>query len=104
MLASIGAESKDFAAEKNVDLKLGVEELEACIAISVAMGMLKLPRIRDYWAEVEVLKTPWFPAIMPRDCVLQVFRYFHVVDTSPQRKKGEPGHDYILFWIMSATP
>ena len=48
LLASIVAESNNFAARKGVDLKLCVEELEAFIAINIAMGMLKLPQIRDY--------------------------------------------------------
>ena len=57
------------------------------------MGLLKLPQIRDYWSKHEILATLWFPAIMSRDHHFQIIQYFHLVDSSQQKKKGEPGYD-----------
>ena len=64
---SIVVESNNFATSKGVNLDLRVEELQAFIGMNVAMGMLRLPQVRDYWATTEILNIPWFPSIMPRD-------------------------------------
>ena len=63
------------------------------MGINIAMGMLRLPQIRDYWATDQILSTPWFPSIMPRDRFFLILRYLHLVDNSLQRKKGEEGYD-----------
>lgn len=61
----------------------------AFIGISIAMGMLRLPRVKDYWSTTNVLSTPWFRSIMSRDRFLDILRYIHLVDSSQQKKKGE---------------
>ena len=65
----------------------------AFIGISIAMGMLHLPRLKDYWSTNTILSTPWFPSVMSRDRFLVILRYLHLVDSSQQRKKGEEGYD-----------
>ncbi len=74
-------------------MDLHSEELLAFIGMNVAMGILRLPQIRDYWATNEILSTPWFPSIMSRDRFFQILRYLHLVDSSLQKKKGEDGYD-----------
>ena len=65
----------------------------ALIGISIAMGMLRLPRLKDYWSTSNVLLTPWFRSIMSRNKILS---YLHLVDSSQQKKKGEEGYDPIF--------
>jgi len=67
--------------------ELTVEELQAFIAIHIAMGLLHLPQIKDYWATSVVLATPWFPSIMARDRFLTILKYIHLPDSSQQKKK-----------------
>ena len=76
-----------------MDFSFCYEELLAFIGITIAMGLLKLPQIHDYWSKEQVLATPWLPAIMSRDCYFQILQYFHLVDSSLQKKKGETGYD-----------
>jgi len=45
-----------LCADATLDLR--VEELQAFIGINVAMGMLRLPQIRDYWATDDIISTP----------------------------------------------
>ncbi len=70
-----------------------LEELQAFIGLHIAMGLLKLPQIKDYWSTNEIISTPWFPAIMPRDRFFMLMRYLHLVDSSKQKKVGEVGYD-----------
>ena len=61
--------------------------------MNIAMGLLRLPQIRDYWSKSEILATPWFRTIMPRDRFLGILRYLHLNDSSKQKRYGEDGHD-----------
>lgn len=93
LLETIVTQTNMMVAKKGVILGLCIEELQAFIGMNTAMGMLRLPQIRDYWATDEVLSTPWFPSIMSRDRFFQIMRFLHLVDSSQQRKKGEEGYD-----------
>lgn len=81
LLETIVTQTNMMAAKKGVTLGLCIEELQAFIGMNIAMGMLRLPQIRDYWATDEVLSTPWFPSIMPRDRFFQIMRFLHLVDS-----------------------
>ena len=97
LLVGIVRESNDYALDKGV---LKLEELTAFIEMNIAMGMITLPQIRDYWAVDEILSTPWFPAIMPRDRFLAILRFLHLADNRKQKNKGEDGYDP-LFKVRS---
>ena len=68
--------------------ELCVQEVLAFIAHSIAIGMLHLPRVRDYWSMNTILAMPWFPLVMSRDHFLIILRYIHLVDSSQQKKAG----------------
>lgn len=102
ILDSIVRITKLFAQQKGKNLEFCVEELMVFIGISIAMGMLRLPRVKDYWSTSNVLSTPWFRSIMSRDRFLEILQYIHPVDSSQQKKKGEGGFDP-LFKIRSVV-
>ena len=93
ILDSIVQQTVLLATQKGKTLDFCVPELMAFIAISVAMGMLRLPRVVDYWSTHNILATPWFPSVMSRDRFLMILRYIHLADSSQQKKKGEDGYD-----------
>lgn len=102
LLQMIVIQSNGYASEKGDSLDLTIEELQAFLGINLAMGMLRLPQVRDYWAHDEIFSTPWFPSIMARDRFFKIMRYIHVVDNSLQKKKGEDGYDP-LFKVRPLT-
>ena len=53
LLVTIVVQANNYAQSKGVSLNLCVEELQAFIGINIAMGMLRLPQIRDYWSKVK---------------------------------------------------
>ena len=91
VLESILTQTMAYANLKGCTIYL--EELLAFIAINLAMGMLRLPQVSDYWSTIEVFQTPWFPIVMPRDRFFFLLRYLHLVDNREQKKKGEQGYD-----------
>lgn len=74
-----------FASKKGVSLQLYTEELQAFIGLNIAMGMLHLLQVRDYWSTGEILATPWFPSIMSRDRFFKILCYLHLVDSAKQK-------------------
>ena len=78
-----------------MSLQLYAEELQAFIGLNIAMGMLHLPQVRDYWSTGEILATPLFPSIMSRDRFFKILRYLHLVDSAKHKKKGEEGYDIL---------
>ena len=84
---AIVQQTKRFASQKGVTLQLCVDELLAFIALNIAMGILRLPQVRDYWTTSEVLSTPWFPTIMSRDRFFTILRFLHLVDSTKQKKR-----------------
>lgn len=93
ILESIVQQTILFASQKNVTFVFCIEELQAFIGVNIAMGMLRLPQIRDYWATNNILATPWFPSIMSRDRFLSILRFLHLADSTKQKKQGEQGYD-----------
>ena len=96
ILESIVYQTLLFAEQKEVNLQFCVAELKAFLVVNVAMGLLKLPRVGDYWSRNEVLATPWFSSILPRDRFLRILRYLHLNDSSKQKKYGEVGYDQLF--------
>ena len=60
-----------------------IEELLAFIGLNIAMGLIQLPQLQDYWNKDEVLATPFFSSIMSRD----------LTDSTRQKKHGKEGYD-----------
>lgn len=93
ILESIVQQTKLFAIQKGIDLSFCIEELMAFLGINIAMGLLRLPQIRDYWSKSKILSTPFFSSVMSRDRFQTILRYLHLNDSSLQKKAGEEGYD-----------
>jgi len=95
LLESIVKETLAYAELKKASnfTEFYIEELQAFIGIHIAMGLLKLPRIQDYWCTNEIISTPWFGAIMPRDRFFKIMHFLHLSDSSSQPKSGQTGYD-----------
>ena len=93
ILELIIQQSNLYAMQAGEFLSLSVEELLAFIGLNVAMGMVRLPRLHDYWSTKPMFRMPWFSAIMSRDRFFKISRYLHLVDSSKQQKRGEMGYD-----------
>ena len=93
ILSSIVQQTILFAAQKGKVLNFCIEEIKAFIGINVAMGMLHLPQVKDYWSTNKILSTAWFPSIMAKDRFLEILRFLHLADSSLQKMKGEEGYD-----------
>lgn len=70
-----------------------MEEMLAFIGVNIAMGIVSLPSLEDYWMTDIVYSHPWFGTIMSRDRFRTILRYIHVADNSQAPKHDDPGYD-----------
>jgi len=93
ILTHIVNETTKFASQKGKTMEFCNSELMAFIGINIAMGMLHLPQVKDYWSTNVILATPWFPGIMSRNRFYTVLRYLHLADSKVQVPKGKEGYN-----------
>ena len=67
-----------------------MEELLAFIGINIAMDIVSLPSLEDYWSTDPILSHAWFRTIMSRNCFRQILRYVHVADNSTAPTRTDP--------------
>lgn len=68
-----------FACQNNVNnwKNIDIPELFVFLAITMLMPHVKKSDIKDYWSTDDLISTPSFSKLMPRDRYLQILRYLH---------------------------
>ncbi len=61
--------------------------------MNVAMGIVSLPELKNYWSTEPLLSHPWFRTVMPRDRFMEILCYFHIVDNSIAPSHSDPDYD-----------
>ena len=72
---------------------VSMEEMLAYLGMHIAMGIVNMPSLRDFWSSNPIMQHQWFPSIMSRDRFKQILRYFHCADSNNYVPRGEEGHD-----------
>jgi len=78
------------------------EEFLQFLGVVLAMGIIRLPEIRDYWSTDSVLNFPFFRSNFARDRFEDILRFLHVVDNQqaphprPTLYKIQPMIDLML--------
>ena len=75
-----------------------ISEMKAFVAIILNMGLIQLPRLKDYWSTHETLNLQFFRRVFSRDRFLQLFWMLHVgeIDGATRRSKIQPYLDLII--------
>ena len=71
------------------------EEMEAFLGITILMGIVKLPRLKMYWSNNNLVHQEQISSAMSQSRFLQIWQYFHLVDNSHAVPRGEPGFDKV---------
>ena len=77
----------------NLWLAVSMEEMLAFLGIHIAMGIVSLPSLHDFWSTEPILQHPWFSSVMSCDHFKQILRYFHCCDSTAYIPRDEEGHD-----------
>ena len=74
-----------------------IPEIKAFFGLAIAMGVVRQPRMWDYWRQKQWLfHLLAFSEVMPRDRFLQIYRYLHVLDDSQAIPRGNANHDPLI--------
>jgi hypothetical protein len=56
------------------------QEIKRYIALITLMGIVRLPKFKDYWSSNPSLSQPFFKGVMPRNRFEMISRFIHFVD------------------------
>jgi hypothetical protein len=59
----------------------------------LTMGIIKLPKLEDYWATSWPFRNSAVADIMPRDRFTTILKFYHLNDNNKNIPKGNPGFD-----------
>jgi len=95
----LATETNRYATEKapaKAQYDTDVKELKAFIALTMAMSIHQLPRMKNYWSDDWVLSVPQFRQVFTRDRYLYLFYNVHMVDNSTALPCDDPSHDRLF--------
>lgn len=61
-----------------------VEEVQSLLGVILAMGLIKLLEIDDYWRRGSVYGMSWFPSIFQQDHFKQLLCYLHLANNEQE--------------------
>ena len=93
----IADQTNIYAAQKGMSLvTITPAEIAAFMGVNIAMGIVNLPSVREYWSTNPILHHPWFGQVMPRDRFYLINRYLHFNDNDDQVDREHPLYDKLL--------
>ena len=72
------------------------EEILTFIGLTMAMGTVKPPEIRDYWKSKGIFYMPWFTSFMLRDHFEEIYQSLYLADNERQARR-DPSNFYKLY-------
>jgi hypothetical protein len=80
----IADQSNLYAAQKGSNdwVNTNGEEMQSFIGMLIAMGIHKMPCIKDYWSHHALLGVPGITRGMPRKRFLSILSHLHLNDNS----------------------
>ena len=77
ILNKIISESNRYSED---ELELTYDELLAFIGVVIAMGIIQLPEMSDYWSTSPITQVPWFSTIFTGKRFFTILANLHLVD------------------------
>ena len=71
-------------------------EMWAFFGVIIAMSIVRVPNIQDYWSDDPVLQVPFVKSIMKRDQFLLMMTFLHVNDNSLMLPPDHPDFDALI--------
>ena len=63
------------------------EEISAFFSLTIAMGIVKLSEIRDYWKSKDIFHMPWFASIISWERFEEISRYLYLADNENKQQE-----------------
>ena len=76
--------------------RLTISDMLRFLGLIIAMGVVCLPKIPQYWSTRWPFQSTNFSRVMSRDRFQLVLKFFHLIDNMEQVPRGQPGHDKLF--------
>lgn len=76
--------------------KTTAHEIESFLGTILLMGHIHKDKFQDYWSTDDLLETPIFRKIMPRDRFISILKFFHFENN--HNKPSKDSQDYDRLW------
>ena len=93
LIELIVTETNVYAIENGCNFKVTKEEVLAFLGLNIAMGIVGLPELEDYWTREPLLHVPWFPSVMSSKKFKAISRFLHFTDNSSSLPRNHPDYD-----------
>ena len=93
----IAAQTNLYASQKGTTTWTNVseEEMQSFLGIHLAMGLVRLPSLRDYWTN-PLLGAPGMVKGMGRNRFCSILSHLHLNDNSKMPQRGSPNFDKLF--------
>ena len=71
---------------------LGKEEMMAFLGLVLAMGLVHLPEISDYWSTESITNIPWFSGVMLRNRFQAILHFLHLSNNEATPPPDTPAY------------
>jgi hypothetical protein len=94
----IAAQTNLYASQKGTTTWTNVseEEMQSFLGIHLAMGLVRLPSLRDYWSTNPLLGAPGMVKGMGRNRFRSILSHLHLNDNSKMPQRGSPNFDKLF--------
>ena len=90
----IATETNRYAQQQGVaEFEVSQAEIAAFVGMVIAMGIVNLPKIHDYWSTNPILRHPWFSSVMSRNHFFAIQQSLHFNDNTILKGKDDPAYD-----------
>ena len=91
----IAEQTNLYAAQKGTISweDISEDEMKYFVGIQLAMGIVRLPSLRDYWSTNPLLGTPGIVKGMGRNRFQSILSHLHLNDNSKMPQRGSPNFD-----------
>ena len=96
LIDTIVIETNAYATQKGYNIMLSREDILGYLGMNIAMGIVGLPEVSDYWTREPLLNHPWFPSVMSSKKFLVLSRFLHFTDNTSAPSREDP--DYNKLW------
>ncbi|XP_050414127.2 piggyBac transposable element-derived protein 4 [Patella vulgata] len=86
-------ETNRYSSQNGRDVNISVSELKTFIGITMLMGLIVLPSLKQYWSSDPSLNSDFIRKCMSRDRYFAIQRDLHLTDSTKQPAKGADGFD-----------
>ena len=82
-----------YANQCGVPISLSCDDVLAYIGLNIAMGIVGLPEVADYWSREPILHSPWFASVMSRNKFYAISRFLHFVNNQTAPSRNDNNYD-----------